>query len=72
MPIFMDRHDMRGAKAEEVAEAHCRDVDIQDRHGVKYMAYWFDEDNGLRVLCRPRARRGHCRTSPSRLILPIA
>ena len=46
MPIFMDRHDMRGAKAEEVAEAHRRDVDIQDRHGAKYMAYWFDEDNG--------------------------
>ena len=46
MPIFMDRHDMRGTKAEEVAEAHRRDVDIQDRHGVKYMAYWFDEDSG--------------------------
>ena len=46
MPIFMDRHDLRGAKAEDVAEAHRRDVDIQDRHGVKYMAYWFDENNG--------------------------
>ena len=46
MPIFMDRHDLRGAKPEDVAEAHRRDVDIQDRHGVKYMAYWFDEQNG--------------------------
>jgi class 3 adenylate cyclase len=46
MPIFMDRHDMRGAKAEDVADAHRRDIDIQDRHGVKYMAYWFDEGNG--------------------------
>ncbi len=46
MPIFMDRHDMRGAKSEDVAEAHRRDVDIQDRHGVKYMAYWFDESSG--------------------------
>jgi class 3 adenylate cyclase len=46
MPIFMDRHDLRGVKAEDVAEAHRRDVDIQDRHGVKYMAYWFDERNG--------------------------
>jgi len=46
MPIFMDRHDMRGATAEQVADAHRRDVDIQDRHGVKYMAYWFDERNG--------------------------
>jgi hypothetical protein len=32
--------------AENVAEAHRRDIDIQDRHGVKYMAYWFDENNG--------------------------
>jgi class 3 adenylate cyclase len=46
MPIFMDRHDMRGATAEQVAEAHRRDVDIQDRYGVKYMAYWFDEQKG--------------------------
>jgi class 3 adenylate cyclase len=46
MPIFMDRHDLRGSTAEQVAEAHRRDVDIQDRHGVKYMAYWFDERNG--------------------------
>ncbi len=43
MPIYMDRHDLRGATAEDVAEAHRRDVDIQDRHGVRYMAYWFDE-----------------------------
>ena len=46
MPIYMDRHDMRGMNADDVAEAHRRDVDIQDRHGVKYMAYWFDENNG--------------------------
>ena len=30
MPIFMDRHDLRGLKGEDVAEAHRRDVDIQD------------------------------------------
>jgi class 3 adenylate cyclase len=46
MPIYMDRHDLRGLKAEDVAEAHRRDVDIQDRHGVKYMAYWFDVQKG--------------------------
>src|SRR5271154_2385949 len=42
----MDRHDLRGMTADDVAEAHRRDVDIQDRHGVKYMAYWFDEGSG--------------------------
>jgi hypothetical protein len=46
VPIYMDRHDLRGMKHADVAEAHRRDVDIQDRHGVKYMAYWFDENNG--------------------------
>jgi hypothetical protein len=44
VPIFIDRHDLRSLKADDVAEAHRRDVDIQDRHGVKYMAYWFDEN----------------------------
>ena len=46
MPIFMDRHDQRGVKAEDVADAHRRDIEIQDRYGVKYMAYWFDEERG--------------------------
>jgi class 3 adenylate cyclase len=42
----MDRHDLSGMRAEDVADAHRRDVDIQDRHGVRYMAYWFDENSG--------------------------
>jgi hypothetical protein len=40
MPIFMDRHDMRGARAEQVAEVHRRDLKIQD------MTYWYDEVRG--------------------------
>ena len=46
MPIFMDRHDMRGATAENVADAHRRDLEIQDKYGVKYMTYWYDEARG--------------------------
>ena len=46
MPIFMDRHDMRGATAESVADAHRRDLDMQDKYGVKYMTYWYDEARG--------------------------
>jgi class 3 adenylate cyclase len=46
MPIFMDRHDMRDATAERVAEAHRRDLEIQDKYGVKYMTYWYDESRG--------------------------
>src|SRR5262249_7757408 len=46
MPIFMDRHDMRGVTAENVAEAHRRDLEIQDKYGVKYMTYWYDQARG--------------------------
>jgi class 3 adenylate cyclase len=40
----MDRHDMRGMTAERIAEAHRKDLAIQDRYGVKYMTYWFDHE----------------------------
>jgi hypothetical protein len=33
MPIFMDRHDMAGATAENIAEAHRKDLEIQDKYG---------------------------------------
>lgn len=44
MPIFMDRHDMRDLTAEHVAEAHRKDLEIQDRYGVKYLTYWYDSE----------------------------
>ncbi len=44
MPIFMDRHDMGGATAENIAEAHRKDLEIQDKYGVKYMTYWYDPE----------------------------
>ena len=46
MPIFMDRHDMHGLTAEDVADAHRRDLEVQDKYGVKYMTYWYDEARG--------------------------
>jgi class 3 adenylate cyclase len=46
MPIFLDRHDMKGTTAEEVAQAHLKDLAIQDRYGVKFLTYWFDYDRG--------------------------
>ena len=42
MPIFMDRHDMSGLTAENIAEAHVTDLAIQDRYGVRYITYWYD------------------------------
>jgi Protein of unknown function (DUF4242)/Adenylate and Guanylate cyclase catalytic domain len=46
MPIFLDRHNMKGTTAAEVAAAHLKDLAIQDRYGVKFLTYWFDEDRG--------------------------
>jgi class 3 adenylate cyclase len=46
VPIFIDRHDIMGATAADVAKAHLRDLEIQKVHGVKYLTYWFDEERG--------------------------
>jgi len=42
MPLYMDRHDLPGATAEDVARAHLADVEIQDQYDVTYTTYWFD------------------------------
>jgi class 3 adenylate cyclase len=43
MPTFMDRHDAPpGMTAEEVAAAHRKDVETQDKFGVNFRTYWFD------------------------------
>ncbi len=62
MPIFMDRHDLPGATAAEVAEAHLKDLSIQDQYGVKFLTYWFDHRNG-RTFClidAPDAATAEC------------
>ena len=50
MPLFMDRHDMPGVSAEEVADAHAQDVGVQTAHGVRFLTYWFDSGSGS-VFC---------------------
>jgi class 3 adenylate cyclase len=46
MPIFMDRHDVRGVTALDIANLHSKDLDVQAKYNTKYMAYWFDEQRG--------------------------
>ena len=47
MPLFMDHHrSVEGLTADAVAEAHGKDVEVQDKYGVKYHKYWFNEDTG--------------------------
>ena len=43
MPIYMDVHIVPGVKAKAVAEAHSRDVLVQEEHACKCMTYWVDE-----------------------------
>ena len=51
MPLYMDYHTrVDGLTAEAVAGAHDKDLAIQDRHGVSYLKYWFDEGTG-KVFC---------------------
>jgi len=46
MPLYMDTHkNMKGVKAEAVAEAHAKDLRVQSKHGVEYLHYWVDEKN---------------------------
>jgi class 3 adenylate cyclase len=50
MPLFMDIHELHGADANAVAEAHAADVGVQAKYGVEYVKYWFNEERG-KVFC---------------------
>ena len=51
MPLYMDIHEhIEGLTEDAVAHAHEADVATQEKHGVKYLKYWFDESNG-KVFC---------------------
>ena len=51
MPTYMDIHDIPGGvSAKDVANAHYKDVAIQDKYGVKYHKYWVNEKTG-KVFC---------------------
>jgi class 3 adenylate cyclase len=43
MPVYMDRHYIEGATRHAVADAHQKDLGLQDRYHVKFLTYWFDE-----------------------------
>jgi class 3 adenylate cyclase len=43
MPVYMDRHYVEGATRHAVADAHQKDLALQDKYSVKFLTYWFDE-----------------------------
>ena len=62
MPLFMDEHKaVDGLTAEALAGAHKRDLEVQEKHGVNYISYWFNEKAG-KVFClvdAPNAEAAH-------------
>lgn len=55
MPLFMDVHKhVDGLTAQAVADAHKKDLEVQEKHGVKYLRYWFNEADGT-VFCLSEA-----------------
>lgn len=61
MPLYMDIHHLPGVKAAAVADAHELDLQKQDEHGVHYLHYWVNEEEG-KVFClvdAPDAEAAH-------------
>jgi class 3 adenylate cyclase len=50
MPLYMDRHDVPGATAEETARNHAADLQVAGQFGVEFFSYWHDSTRGL-VFC---------------------
>ncbi len=66
MPLFMDvHHKVDGLTADAVAGAHQQDLEVQDKHGVKYLQYWFDEGSG-KVFCLVEAPSAEAATAVHR------
>ena len=50
MPSYMDIHHVPGIEAHDAAEAHRKDMLIQEEHQCKCMTYWIDVNRGV-VFC---------------------
>jgi class 3 adenylate cyclase len=44
MGFYMDRHELEGATSADLAAAHLHDLELQAKHGVRFVSYWFDYD----------------------------
>ena len=45
--LYMDTHRVDpGVRAEDVADAHRKDLAVQAAHGVRFLNYWVDERGG--------------------------
>ena len=62
MPLYLDHHkNVEGLTQEAIHEAHMKDLQAQQKHGVNYIRYWFNEEKG-EVFClveAPSAEEAH-------------
>jgi hypothetical protein len=54
--LYLDLHKVGAGKvsAKDVAEAHKKDLAVQEKYGVNLINYWVDEKNGV-VMCLAQA-----------------
>ena len=51
MSLFMDVHSIEGGvSVEDVAGAHMKDLETQQKYGVSYLRYWVNEEEG-KIFC---------------------
>lgn len=50
MPLYMDRHNVPGLSSMDAAEAHLKDLEIQEDYGCRCLTYWVDEERA-NVFC---------------------
>ena len=51
MAMYMDIHKgVKGLTVEAVAAAHKMDLETQEKHGVKFLNYWYNREDGT-IFC---------------------
>jgi Protein of unknown function (DUF4242) len=51
VPLYLDvHHKIDGLTTDGVSDAHQKDLQVQHKHGVNYIRYWYDEGTG-KVFC---------------------
>lgn len=46
MPLYMDIHFVKDISVEDAKNAHIKDLAVQEKYGVTYHQYWFNEEAG--------------------------
>ncbi len=65
MPLYMDIHTAHGVTADDVAKAHIADLETQQKYGVEYLKYWFNETRG-KIFCLVNAPNAEAANSVHR------